>query len=237
MQAVILAGGLGTRMRPYTEKAPKCLLPVHGRPFVDYQLELLKSGGVREVVLCLGYLGEMVQSHLGDGASRGLSIQYSWDAANCGGTAGALKQAEPLLDNAFFVTWGDSYVRVDHAAMMEAHRRSAPGIAGTMSVYRNENAYDSSNVQIEGNKVRLYGKGLSHLHLTYIDAGISVFEKSALKEIPSDRDSALDPFFTAWAASGRLGAYVLAQRFYEVGSWGGLAEFEQFIANGGDAKA
>ncbi len=72
MQAVILAGGLGTRMRPFTEKAPKCLLPVQGRPFIDYQLDLLKAGGVREIVLCLGYLGEMVESYLGDGANRGM---------------------------------------------------------------------------------------------------------------------------------------------------------------------
>jgi N-acetyl-alpha-D-muramate 1-phosphate uridylyltransferase len=237
MQAVILAGGFGTRMRPFTEKAPKCLLPAGGRPFIDRQLELLKAGGVREILLCLGYLGEMVQSHLGDGASRGLRIEYSWDSPDSGGTAGALKHAEPLLDTTFFLTWGDSYVRVDHAAMFSAHRASLPPVAATMGVFCNQNAYDSSNVQIENNKVVRYVKGEPHPQLTYIDAGISVFERSALVEIPSHRSVALDHFFSSWAASGRLGAYPVTQRFYEVGSWTGLSDFERYIANGGEPPA
>jgi MurNAc alpha-1-phosphate uridylyltransferase len=235
MQAVILAGGLGTRMRPFTEKMPKCLLPVCGRPFIDYQLDLLKAGGVREIVLCVGYLGEMVQSHLGDSGSRGLRIEYSWDSPECGGTAGALKHAEPLLDTTFFLTWGDSYVRVDHAAMFAAHRASTPEVAATMGVFCNQNAYDSSNVQIGGNKVVRYVKGAPNSQLTHIDAGISVFERSALQEIPSHQNVALDQFFSSWAASGRLGAFSVPHRFYETGSWAGLADFEKFIANGGDS--
>lgn len=237
MQAVILAGGLGTRMRPFTEKTPKCLLPVNGHPFIDYQLELLKAGGVREVVLCLGHLGEMVQTHLRDGSSRGLHIKYSWDSADSGGTAGALKRAQPLLDTTFFLTWGDSYVRVDHAAMFAAHRASIPTVVATMGVFCNQNAYDSSNVQIGGNKVVRYEKGHPHLHFTHIDSGISVFERSALEEIPPHRRVALDQFFSSWAASGGLGAYPVTQRFYEVGSWAGLSDFERFISNGGDAPA
>ena len=237
MQAVILAGGLGTRMRPFTEKMPKCLLPIGGRPFIDYQLELLKSGGVREIVLCLGYLGEMVQSHLGDGASRGLRIEYSWDSPESGGTGGALRHAEPLLDETFFLTWGDSYVRVDHAAMFAAHRASTAEVVATMGVFCNQNAYDSSNVQIGGNKVVRYVKGAPNSQFTHIDAGISVFERSALQEIPSRQNVALDQFFSSWAASGRLGAFSVPQRFYETGSWAGLSDFEKFIADGGDSAS
>ena len=234
MQAVILAGGLGTRMRPFTETMPKCLLPIHGRPFIDYQLDLLKADGVHRIVLCLGYRGEMVQSHLKQAASLDLHIEYSWDSPESGGTAGALKHAEPLLDTTFFLTWGDSYVRVDHAAMFAAHRASTPGVVATMGVYCNENAYDSSNVQIEGQKVVRYVKGVPELQLTHIDAGISVFERSALTEIPSKPSLALDQFLSGWAASGRLGAYSVAERFYEAGSWSGLSDFEKFIANNGD---
>jgi N-acetyl-alpha-D-muramate 1-phosphate uridylyltransferase len=237
MQAVILAGGLGTRMRPFTETAPKCLLPVRGRPFIDYQLELLKAGGVREIVLCLGYLGEMVESYLGDGGSRGMKIVYSWDSADSGGTAGALKHAEPLLDKTFFLTWGDSYVRVDHAAMFAAHCAGAPEVVATMGVFCNQNAYDSSNVQVGANKVVRYVKGAARLQLTHIDAGISVFERSALQDIPEKQNIALDQFFSSWAASGRLGAYPVAQRFYEVGSQTGLEDFEKFVADDEDRLA
>jgi N-acetyl-alpha-D-muramate 1-phosphate uridylyltransferase len=232
MQAVILAGGLGTRMRPYTERAPKCLLPVHDRPFIDYQLDLLKAGGVREIVLCLGYLGEMVQAHVGDGSNRNMHITYSWDSDSSGGTAGALKHAESLLDETFFLTWGDSYVRVNHAEMFAVHRANASQPVVTMGVFRNENAYDSSNVEIEGDKVIRYVKGAPQLRLNYIDAGISVFDRRALEEIPSGQNAALDSFFSSWAERGQVGAYVVSERFYETGSWTGLAAFEKFIATG-----
>lgn len=233
MQAVILAGGLGTRMRPFTEHAPKCLFPVHGKPFVDYQLELLRAGGVRQIVFCLGYLGEMVQTYLGDGHNRGLQIEYSWDSPGSGGTAGALKNAEPLLEETFFVTWGDSYVRVAYSAMMAAHRSATTGILATMGVFCNRNLYDSSNLRTQGNNVTLYAKGATDLQLTEIDVGISVFERRALGEIPPARNLALDSFFSAWAASRHLGAFPVMQRFYEVGSWSGLADFGKFVSDGG----
>lgn len=233
MQVVILAGGLATRMRPFTEQAPKCLLPVHGRPFIDYQLDLLRAGGVQEVVLCLGHLGEMVKAHLENSQSRGLRIKYSWDAPDSGGTAGALKNAEPLLDKTFFLTWGDSYVRVDHASMFAAHRASAPEVVATMGVFCNRNAYDTSNVEIKGNKVVRYAKGALDSHLTHIDAGITLFERRALQEIPANQNADLDSFFSGWAASGRLGAYAVRERFYETGSWVGLSDFERFIREGG----
>ncbi len=230
MQAVILAGGLGTRMHPFTEKMPKCLIPIHGRPFVDYQLDLLKTGGVENVVLCLGFLGEMVEAHLGDGASRGIRIVYSWDSPESSGTAGALKNAEALLETTFFLTWGDSYVRVDHPAMFAAHRARSSELAATMGVFFNQNAYDSSNVEMAGEKVVRYAKGPPQLRLNYIDAGISIFERTALKDIPRQQNIGLDAFFSSWASDGRLGAYEVADRFYEVGSWAGLSDFEKFIA-------
>ena len=237
MQAVILAGGLGTRMRPFTETAPKCLLPVHGRPFIDYKLELLKHGGIRDIVLCVGYLGEMVESHVGDGGDRGMDIQYSWDPREPGGTAGALKHAEQLLDGRFFLTWGDSYVRVDHNAMYAAHCAGAPEVIVTMGVFHNENAYDSSNVQVDGAKATCYAKGSPGKGFAYIDAGISVFERSAVAEIPPEQNLALDGFFSSWAGSGSLGAYPVKKRFYEVGSPAGLQDFEKFVAEGKDLLA
>ncbi len=222
-------------MRPFTATMPKCLLPIQGKPFIDYQLDLLKTGGIRKIVLCIGYLGEMVRAHLPDGANRGLHIEYAWDSVDSGGTAGALKNAETLLDPTFFLTWGDSYVRVDHSAMFAAH--CAGGVIATMGVHRNQNAYDSSNVEIRGNKVVRYAKGSPELGFEHIDAGLSVLERTALDEIPSKQDLALDPFFSSWAASGRLGAYPVEQRFYETGSWTGLRDFEKFIANGVDSPA
>ena len=95
--AAILAGGLATRLRPITAKIPKALVEVAGRPFIDHQLELLRDNGIRRVVLCLGYLGEMVRDHVGDGAAFGMQVGYSFDGDKLLGTGGALKRAAPQV--------------------------------------------------------------------------------------------------------------------------------------------
>lgn len=116
--AAVLAGGLATRLRPITTTIPKALVEVAGRPFVDHQLELLHRNGVRHVVLCLGYLGEMVRDHVGDGARFGLKVAYSFDGEKLLGTGGALKRASAHLGEAFWVLYGDSFMDVDYAAIL-----------------------------------------------------------------------------------------------------------------------
>ena len=98
MQAVVLAGGLGTRMHPHTEKIPKSMLEVAGRPFVDWQLELLARSGIRDVVLCIAHLGELIRAHVGDGSRHGISVRYAVEEpGRLLGTAGALRAAVGLL--------------------------------------------------------------------------------------------------------------------------------------------
>ena len=97
MQAVILAGGLGTRLRPLTEQIPKVMVPVSGKPFLSHLLDLLRSQGVRDIVLCIGYLGKQVRDFLGNGGSLGITLRYSEEKERLLGTGGALKQARSLL--------------------------------------------------------------------------------------------------------------------------------------------
>src|SRR5215216_612376 len=89
----ILAGGLATRLRPITEKIPKSLVPVAGRPFLAHQLDLLRSRGIRRAVLCVGHLGEMIQRDFGDGSAHGVALGYSFDGPKLLGTGGAIQQA------------------------------------------------------------------------------------------------------------------------------------------------
>lgn len=229
MQAVILAGGLATRMRPLTDCTPKSLLPVCGRAFIDYQLDLLQDGGVDDVVLCVGHLGAEVEAHVGDGKQRGIRIRYSYDGPTLKGTAGALKAVASLLDEAFFLTWGDSYVRVNHREMYSAHLAQDYARV-TLGVFHNRGAYDRSNAEVCGDVVVRYAKGVADPAVDHIDAGISVFDIGALEDIPDDRHSDIDRLFAAYAASGRLKAFAVHQRFYEVGSPAGYTEFEQFVA-------
>ena len=115
----ILAGGLATRLRPITEKIPKSLVPVAGRPFLAHQLDLLRSRGIRRAVLCVGYLGEMIQRDFGDGRNSGVQLDYSFDGEKLLGTGGAIKRALPLLGPEFFVLYGDSYLPLDFAPVAE----------------------------------------------------------------------------------------------------------------------
>src|SRR3990172_13138339 len=112
MQAVILAGGLGTRLRPITETIPKAMAPVRGRPFLEYQLDVLAGNGIDNVIICLGYLGHMIEDHFGDGRRFGVSIRYGYERGRLLGTAGAIKNVEGQLKDAFFVLYGDSYLVV-----------------------------------------------------------------------------------------------------------------------------
>jgi NDP-sugar pyrophosphorylase family protein len=110
---IILAGGLATRMRPVTEKIPKAMLEVAGRPFIAHQLHLLRKRGIGQVILCVGYLGEIIEEYAGKGDSFQLDIQYSYDGVNLLGTGGAIKNIGDRLPDDFFVLYGDSYLDIE----------------------------------------------------------------------------------------------------------------------------
>src|SRR3954468_9791332 len=105
MRVAILAGGLATRLRPLAETVPKVLVEVGGKPFLAHQLELLRNSGVQDVVLCVGFLGEMVEQQFGDGDRFGLRLHYSYDGTVLRGTGGAVRHALPMLGPDFFVMY------------------------------------------------------------------------------------------------------------------------------------
>lgn len=231
MQIVVLAGGLGTRLRPLTQQIPKALVPVCGRPFIEYQLERFHSQGIRDIVLCVGHLGHLIEAHLGDGQRFGVRIRYSREGERLLGTGGAIKRAEPWLADPFFVQYGDSYLRVDYRAVAAAFRKHDR--LGLMVVYRNENRWDRSNVVVEDGFVTVYDKWERSPGMKYIDYGVSLFRKAALAEIPRDEEVDLSVLLQRLIARRQLLAYETDQRFYEVGSPAGLKEFESFVASGG----
>src|SRR3984893_1649650 len=141
---VILAGGLATRLHPITEKIPKALVDVAGRPFLEHQIELLKGNEVTDITLCVGYLGEMIQKRYGDGEALGVRIRYSFDGPKLLGTGGAIKKASAFLPDVFFVLYGDSYLPVDYQAVAAAFREA--GKPALMTVFANSDAWDTGNV-------------------------------------------------------------------------------------------
>ena len=156
LPVAILAGGLATRLRPLTERIPKALVEINGEPFIAHQLRLLHARGIRRVVLCLGYLGEMVRQFVGDGQTFQLDVAYSFDGPALRGTAGAIHEALPLLGDTFFVLYGDSYLPCDYDTVENAFVRS--GKTALMTVFRNDSLWDSSNVEFAGDRILAYDK-------------------------------------------------------------------------------
>src|SRR5262245_10712377 len=174
----ILAGGLATRLRPVTEKIPKSLVEINGEPFLAHQLRLLASRGIRQVTLCVGHLGEMIEAYAGDGSRFGIELTYSPDGPELRGTGGAVAQALPLLGPRLFVLYGDSYLPCDYAAVERAFHES--GRLGLMTVFHNEDRWDSSNVEFEGGRILAYNKKVKTPNMRHIDYGLGVFHHAAL---------------------------------------------------------
>lgn len=227
MQVVILAGGLATRLGTLTKQLPKSLLPIAGKPFIDYQLELLAKAGVTEVVLCIGYLGEQIKQRLGDGSRYRLSITYSRDGLKALGTGGALQQAVLQLQDEFFVMYGDSYLTCDYQGIWDYFRKQSA--LGLMTAYHNHNRYGRSNLKLEGEKVVVYDKNSQRQDLTYIDYGLSIFRKTALALAPQAVSFDLSELHQQLIEKGQLLGHRVATRFYEVGSLNGLREFTQMV--------
>lgn len=223
----ILAGGLATRLRPITEKIPKSLVPVTGKPFLAHQLELLRSRGIRRAVLCIGYLGEMIQRDFGDGKNFGVQLDYSFDGPKLLGTGGAIKRALPKLGEEFFVLYGDSYLPIDYAPIAEFFHRG--GKLGLMTVYRNEGKYDASNVVFADGEIKIYDKKQKLPEMRHIDYGLSLFKASVFEQFPADAQFDLADVMQKLVHEKQLAGYEVEERFYEIGSPAGLAGLENLL--------
>ena len=229
MQAVILAGGLATRMLPHTQTLPKSLLRVAGRAFIDWQLERLAQCELRDVVLCIGHLGRKIREHVGDGGLFGVRVRYVEDGPKLLGTAGALRQALSELETEFLVTYGDSYLPFDYRAPL-ADLQAHSAARGTLAVFHNQGRWDRSNVRVSGSLVTAYDKAATDPSFDHIDYGALALRREVVEALPSDRPIELSLLQTQLAASGELRALIATQRFYEVGSERGLQELEQYLA-------
>jgi NDP-sugar pyrophosphorylase family protein len=216
----ILAGGLATRMHPLTQRIPKSMIEVAGRPFIEHQLERLRAENVRNVVLCVGHLGEMIEAHVGDGSRFGLSVRYSFDGEKLLGTGGALRWALPLLGPDFFVLYGDSYLEIAYGSVQAAYReRGKPAL---MTVFRNESQWDTSNVRYDGSNVIRYDKRHPTADMKFIDYGLGIL-KSDLLRAASREAFDLSEIYASLAVEGRLAGFEATTRFYEIGTPSGLA--------------
>jgi NDP-sugar pyrophosphorylase family protein len=224
LPAAVLAGGLGTRLLPATERVPKALIPIHGEPFLAHQLRLLRTRGIERVVLCVGHLGEQIREFAQAGECFGVRVDYSFDGASLRGTAGAVRNALPLLDDAFFVLYGDSYLPCDYAAVQKEFE--AAGMPALMTVYRNEDRWDRSNVEFANGRIAAYDKRLRTPAMRHIDYGLGVFRREAF----DGRQSDLGDLYRDLLEAGELAGFEVGERFYEIGSPAGIRDLEARLA-------
>nr|WP_293239493.1 sugar phosphate nucleotidyltransferase [Mycolicibacterium sp.] len=222
-----MAGGLATRMRPLTETVPKSMLEVAGEPFIAHQLRLFGKQGLTEVVLCLGHLGRAVSEFVGDGADFGLSVASSFDGDTLLGTAGALKKAEALLGDVFWVVYGDSYLDVDLEPIWRSFQSC--GRPALMTVLRNEDRWDRSNVLFQDGRVECYDKGTLNPAMKHIDFGLLLLRRQVLDAVPVGETADLGVLLSALVRRGGVAGFEVGERFYEIGSREGLHETDQRI--------
>jgi NDP-sugar pyrophosphorylase family protein len=242
MQCLILAGGLATRMRPITETIPKALIPVCGVPFVDHQLRWMAAHGVTEAILSIGYRGDMLRDHVGDGARFGVAVRVVDEGMHLRGTAGALRLAldQGVLDDAFLVTYGDSFLPIDFARVWRAF--AASGAPALMTVFHNAGRWDTSNAIYRDGRVELYDKRRQSrpaADFQFIDYGLLAMKRSVIAARvapPRTHDAGgaiektdLAGVLNTLSIDGELAGMEIAERFYEIGSPAGLADFEAWM--------
>ena len=231
MQAVILAGGLGTRLLPLTEMIPKPMVPVAGVPYLEHQLRLLADQDIRDVLLLTGYLGEQIETYFGDGSRMGLRIDYSRENSPLG-TGGALREARDKLEHAFLIIYGDSYLPIRYREAFE--QLIAADADGLVVVYDNSLADTSvkNNIDLDDKgHVARYEKD-SPDPLSYVEAGVLALRRSVVDLMPAAGAVSLEKeIFPKLIARRQLAAFVTRQRFYDIGTPDRLRLIETVLAH------
>jgi NDP-sugar pyrophosphorylase family protein len=237
----VLAGGLATRLGELTQSTPKALIEIAGQPFLRWQLELFAARGLTDVVLCIGHHADQIEAWVAANPIAGLTVRFSRDGSKPLGTGGALRRALPLLSSPFLVTYGDSYLRCDYLDVWRAFvasRSSATEAAplGLMTVFENRGHYDTSNIVYREGRILRYAKGLKSPDMQHIDYGLGVLTAAAFDGFEQDEALDLAQVYQALLSAGRLGAYAVGERFYEVGSRAGIDEFAQFVGTQNESR-
>lgn len=231
MQTVILAGGLGTRLRPLTHDVPKPMVPIGGKPYLERQLAYLAGQGFTDILLLTGYLGEQVEAHFGDGSGFGVRVRYSREETPVG-TGGALLQARPLLEDRFLLLYGDSFLPIEYREVMDLLSTPSPArLVLTAYDNRGEDTSVANNLLVESTgRISAYEKGTGNPQLNFVEAGVVGMRKDVLEVLPEAPPASLEnQAFPRIIAQGEAVAYITRQRFYDFGTPERLAQTEAYF--------
>lgn len=215
-QVVVMAGGMGTRLRPLTYDIPKPMVPVKDKPFLEHLVLLLKNNGFSDFLFCTGYLSKHIEQYFLDGSKWGINIQYSVELS-ASGTGGALKLAEPLLKDKFLLLNGDTLLDINYRDLVESFDKDSS--EAYIVAYTNEDNITANNIRVDkDNWVIEYDKKYPE-NKTCVDAGVQIFRKSILDKIPAQRVVSLEEeIFPVLIKKHQLKAYMTNKRFFDMGT-------------------
>ena len=223
-QAVILAGGKGTRLMPLTKDRPKPMVEIHGKPFLEYLIDLLKESGITRVLILTGHMAEKISDYFGDGSRFGIEISYHYSEPEAE-TGARLRNAKGLIDDEFLLLYCDNYWPLRLQKLQAFHRTH--GSTATMVVYSNKDKYSKNNVHVgQDDIIELYDKSRTAENLNGIDVGFFLLKKSALELLPEGNPSFEAEILPQLVEKKQLAGFFTDHRYYTIGS---LERFEQAV--------
>lgn len=225
---MILAGGLGLRMRPLTDSIPKPMIGFHGRPFLAYLVDQLRDAGIRRILMLLGYRSEVIQDHFGDGRAWGVSITYSITPPDVQ-TGTRVRSAIDAIDPRFLLLYCDNYwpLRLDDMWS----RYSSTDAPAMTTVYRNGDRFSRDNIRVEDGRVVAYDPTRTAAGLAGVEIGYAILERAIVEELLPAADVSLESaIYPTLAARGHLLAYTTDHRYYGIGSMERLPTTAEFLA-------
>lgn len=231
MQVVVLMGGLGTRLQERTKDCPKPLVKIGEKPFFEYQLEIMRQMGFRKFVFCVEYRAEQIEMYFGNGGRFGVQIQYSYDGEKMLGTGGAIRKALPFLEENFLLIYGDSFMDINYfEAIVRYQQGVCAGKKALMTVMRNKNRFDKSNVIFRNGEIVLYDKKTRQNNMEHIDYGVNIFQKSLFEAYSENEIFDLSDLQNELSKQGVLAGCEVTRRFYEIGTLASLQEFSDYVS-------
>jgi len=233
-KAVLLVGGRGTRLKPLTDKLPKALLEVQGKTIAEHLFDLLKKYGIRDVVLCVGYLRDKIKEHFGDGSNFGMNITYVEENEPLG-TAGPLKLAKKHLKDSFIVSNGDELKDINIPRMFRLHKRK--NALATIALTTVDEPSHYGVARLDGSRIIEFVEKPTHPPSNLINAGFYILEPQVIDMIPDGFSMLEKDVFPKLAQLGRLRGFPFAGQWFDIGNierykiaeknWKGIALFEE----------
>ena len=226
-QAVILAGGLGTRMRPLTNTTPKPMIPIHGKPFLAYLMELLKKNGIVDVVILVGYLHEQIEQYFGNGKNFGLAIRYSYNPVDAD-TGTRIKGATALLDKKFLLLYGDNYWPLNLSELTKFYQERKK--KASVVVFSNFDKSTKNNMYVDQKGiVKVYDRKRIAKKLNAVDIGFFILDRDILSLLPITNCSFEDLLLTKLVKDGELAGFLTHHKYYSLSNIDRIKGIEKYF--------